>query len=97
MIGINYTGTCSQLNGCINDTINIKKVIEEKFKYSNKNITMLNDLTDKKPTINNIWGELNKMLEKINKKECNEFWFHYSTVSAPSCRILHHYFFLISI
>jgi hypothetical protein len=73
IIGINYIGTSSELNGCINDVNNIKEELKKRG-YLENNITFLTDNTELKPTRNNI---LMKLLELI-LSECNELFFHYS-------------------
>jgi hypothetical protein len=60
LIGINYTNTAKELYGCINDATNIKSLLESKYGY--KNITILTDETNKKPTKQNIITELTNML-----------------------------------
>jgi hypothetical protein len=59
-IGINYKNTQNELYGCINDAINIKKLLETKYGF--KNITMMTDDTTLKPTKQNIINELTKIL-----------------------------------
>jgi hypothetical protein len=73
IIGINYTGTSSELNGCINDANNIRKELEKRG-YLESNITFLTDNTEIKPTRNNI---LMKLLELILSGS-KELFFHYS-------------------
>lgn len=43
LIGINYTGTNSELSGCINDTYNIRKFLTDNKYVDHSNIQMLND------------------------------------------------------
>ena len=79
LIGINYTGTDNQLNGCINDVDNIENVLKNKFNYNPANIVKLTDLTDRKPTANNILYSIYQLLIKCHRnKNINEVWFHYS-------------------
>ena len=59
LIGINYTGTSSQLYGCINDTTLIK---ERLSKNGFNSINILTDLTSKKATRDNILAELKNLL-----------------------------------
>lgn len=60
LVGINYKGTSSELYGCINDTNNIKALLEEKYAF--KNYVFLTDDTNKKPTKQNIIDELTNLL-----------------------------------
>jgi hypothetical protein len=59
LIGINYTGTSSQLYGCINDTTLIK---ERLSKNGFTSINILTDLTSKKATRDNILVEFKNLL-----------------------------------
>jgi metacaspase-1 len=43
IIGINYFGSDCELNGCINDAINIKNLLITKFNYHENNIIVLDD------------------------------------------------------
>lgn len=74
LIGINYTNTESELNGCINDVTNVKQMLMSKFGYQDSQITMLTDTTDIKPTRNNI---LKYFLELLISDNSN-LYFHYS-------------------
>lgn len=66
IIGINYIGTPSRLNGCINDA----KSIETYLKENNfTNIKMLTDETIIKPTKINILTEIKTLLETSNKND----------------------------
>jgi len=76
LIGINYVNSSCELNGAINDTLNIKNMIKDKLGYNN--IVFLNDYTDRRPTKSVILEELDNVVNKINNGECDEFWFHYS-------------------
>jgi len=71
IVGINYRGTGSELNGCINDAENIKKELETR---GYKDIVFLTDDTNVKPTRSNI---LKCFLDLILSGAQNLF-FHYS-------------------
>lgn len=45
-IGINYTGTRNQLNGCHNDARNMAKFLCERYNYKEEDIVMLLDTPD---------------------------------------------------
>jgi hypothetical protein len=60
LIGINYIGTRNELSGCINDTINVQNLLQTKYAF--KNFTFLTDITNKKPTKQNIINELISLL-----------------------------------
>jgi hypothetical protein len=59
LIGINYTNTSNQLNGCINDTIDVNNLLQQ---HNFNSIKIINDNTEIKPTKNNILNELKNLL-----------------------------------
>lgn len=83
LVGINYVGTGSELNGCINDVHNLKEVLISKWGYQPENITILTDDPNtsgeieatKKPTKQNILSEL---YNHVKNADMTEFWFSYS-------------------
>jgi len=75
LIGINYEGTDSQLNGCINDVDNMKNILVSKWGFKIENITVLTDKTSTKPTKDNIMKELYR---HVLMKDMTHFWFSYS-------------------
>jgi len=74
LIGINYNNTQNQLLGCINDANNIKNILQQKFSYNNFN--MLTDLTETKPTKQNIINSLVHLL--VNARKGDSLFFLYS-------------------
>ena len=73
LIGINYTGTSNELNGCINDTISIKdRITQNGF----NDITILTDLTSKKANKANILSEFKNLL--VNSQSGDLLFFLYS-------------------
>lgn len=73
LVGINYRGTGSELNGCINDVNNVKEFLLKKG-YKEKYITVLTDDTEVKPTRSNM---LKYFLELL-VSESKTLYFHYS-------------------
>ena len=73
LVGINYTGTSSELYGCINDVNCIKERISSKGFTSINTIT---DLTTKKPTRDNIISEFKSLL--VNSQAGDLLFFLYS-------------------
>lgn len=73
LVGINYRGTSSELNGCINDVLAVKEFLLKKG-YKEKNITLLTDDTEMKPTRANM---LKCFLELILSGS-KTLYFHYS-------------------
>jgi len=73
LVGINYTGTSSELYGCINDVNCIKERISSKGFTSINTIT---DLTTKKPTRDNILSEFKSLL--VNSQAGDLLFFLYS-------------------
>ena len=59
LIGINYTGTSNELNGCINDT---KSIADRITQNGFNNVTILTDLTAKRATKANILAEIKNLL-----------------------------------
>jgi len=78
LIGINYRGTSSELNGCVNDVINMRKYIRKYYKNDirNSNIHTLTDDTIKKPTHRNILREMDWLVSNISSGDC--LFLHYS-------------------
>lgn len=74
LIGINYTGTVNELNGCINDVNNISAFLKSSQNY-NLFITMT-DNTRIKPTKANILSAFNILSRTV--KPGDEVWVHYS-------------------
>ena len=73
LVGINYTGSSSELFGCINDVDSVKERI------SNENFTTIKSLTDftiKKPTRQNILDEFKSLL--VNSESGDLLFFLYS-------------------
>jgi hypothetical protein len=75
LVGINYIGTEFELQGCINDTININNFLLS-IGYLQKNIRRLTDNTIQKPTKNNIINNLKNMVN--NAIAGDELFFLYS-------------------
>lgn len=63
LIGINYIGTQYELQGCINDVTNVSDYLTS-HGFTQENITVLTDESDKKPTRNMILSELTHLLEQ---------------------------------
>jgi hypothetical protein len=71
LIGINYLGTSSALNGCINDVLDMKEFLTSRG-YSD--ITLMTDETDIKPTKINIISAITKLL----LSNAERLFIHYS-------------------
>lgn len=88
LVGINYTGTNNQLNGCINDIINIKNLLVSIYGYNEKNILIMSDDSPNKPTLSNIISGFDWLLssnpankfggELSPQKNKTKMYFHYS-------------------
>jgi hypothetical protein len=76
MIGINYTGTDSQLNGCINDIHNVSSLLISKYAFKPENITKITDETTDKPTRNVILSSFETFLKSGNEGDL--LFFSYS-------------------
>lgn len=73
LIGINYNGTSSQLQGCIPDVKLMKTMLMTKLGYTNVVCLTDNEIA---PTKNNILTYLTNLIN--DSKNCSEIWFHYS-------------------
>lgn len=75
LIGINYTGTDSALNGCVNDVKNVKSYLL-KNGYTEDKITLISDAFDSKikPTRNVILKSLLDLL----LSDAQQLYLHYS-------------------
>jgi len=82
LVGINYTGTKSELRGCINDVEAMRNYLVSKRGYSVDHITVLTDHTSVQPTGANIMAELEKLVQRSCSSDtaegAAELWFHYS-------------------
>jgi len=71
LIGINYIGTENELNGCINDSINLKKFIIQNKYVNESDIIMMNDTLSPTnilfPTRQNILNQLTNLITFASK------------------------------
>jgi metacaspase-1 len=78
-IGINYFGSKSELRGCINDVVNIKKFVVEHFKFpedADHMKTLTDDDEANKPTRANILQAFDWLVS--GAKAGDSLFFHYS-------------------
>ncbi len=77
LIGINYIGSDYELQGCINDTIMMRKYLLDKRGYLSENISCMRDDNTffKSPTRTNILDEITKLTQKSG---ATELFLHYS-------------------
>lgn len=78
LIGINYKDTSSELNGCINDVMNMKKYLIDNCDYTEENIKILTDETEQKPTAINILREIGQLIISAYYNRANQLFIHYS-------------------
>jgi len=74
LVGINYIGSRYQLQGCINDVVNMQAFLVSKYKYNT--ITLITDNTDVKPTSANILNAFTKLLNDAQSGDT--LFFHFS-------------------
>lgn len=74
LVGINYRGTSSELQGCINDIENIELLLRQTFGYSD--IEVQTDDTVTKPTRANMIAGLNRLVN--GARAGDKLYFHYS-------------------
>lgn len=75
LCGLNYIGSDSALNGCINDVTNVNKFLKT-CDYQDTNIKILTDLTETKPTRLNIESAITWLTK--DAKSGDTLFFHYS-------------------
>lgn len=73
IIGINYIGSKYELKGCIPDAFLIQDLLQKK---GYKDLTVLTDLTEIKPTKENIISSIEKIISEV--KEGDELFFSFS-------------------
>lgn len=80
LIGINYRGTSSELNGCINDVKNIRSYLINQLKYKPEHIVMMTEDGPKDliPTRANILYQINDLILNSYFHKSQEIFFHYS-------------------
>jgi uncharacterized caspase-like protein len=78
LIGINYIGSSCELNGCINDTINMKNLLIKSFNYKEENMILLDDSGKNPllPTKENILKYLNQVVDATEPGDT--LFVHYS-------------------
>jgi hypothetical protein len=80
LIGINYTSTPDvQLNGCIDDVVNMRNTLIDAYDYESANITLLRDdelRAAYQPTRDNIINNLKSLVAQSGN--LSELWIHYS-------------------
>lgn len=76
MVGINYNNTNYQLKGCINDVNNLKKFFSIKRGLQDKNVCLLTDNTELKPTRKIILEKYKELL--LNAKKGDLLLFTYA-------------------
>lgn len=75
LCGLNYIGSDSELNGCINDVTNVNKFLKG-CGYQENDIKILTDLTETKPTRSNIENAIAWLVK--DAKSGDTLFFHYS-------------------
>lgn len=81
LIGINYTNTPTSLDGCVNDTLNLKNALVNTMGYDPDSIITLSDDqlgVSHRPTKQNILDNLKTMIRRTRTEPIEEVWFSYS-------------------
>ncbi len=77
LIGINYIGSSCELKGCVNDVLNVRKLLMDSFCYLPENIIMLDDMgLNEMPTKANILKYLDEFVGKT--QDGDTLFIHYS-------------------
>jgi len=71
LFGLNYTGTENQLQGCIQDTVNISSYLRSK----GFSITTFTDRTSVKPTKKNMTTKMNEFLSSLRPNDVGFIWY----------------------
>ena len=68
LVGINYTGTCNELCGCINDSENLEKLLLRNNYFNENELIFMNDkkVGSLYPTKENMWKQINDMIDFAN-------------------------------
>lgn len=79
-MGLNYSGSSHQLNGCINDSINLTEFLVKNGYFEEDELILMNDEkkgTELYPTGDNMWRQLDKLVELANNNQDKQvllFW-----------------------
>ncbi|XP_031262298.1 metacaspase-9 [Pistacia vera] len=78
LVGCNYPNTRNELHGCINDVLEMREVLVNRFRFDPNQIELLTDAPGSSvmPTGANIKGALDKMVSKA--EDGDVLFFHYS-------------------
>lgn len=82
LIGINYTRTDTQLNGCINDIEDVSKLLVSKFGY--KDPIVITDTTPIKPTKANIEKAILELTKDCKSGDTLVFYYSGHGTSVPN-------------
>jgi hypothetical protein len=75
LVGINYTGTENQLQGCMNDVQKMKNLLILKYGYDPRNIQLITEATLIKPTRKNIILQFANLLKNATAGDTLVFFF----------------------
>jgi hypothetical protein len=64
LVGINYFGTPSELNGCINDVTNLKNLLIKNKHFDQKELVLM---TDKEPLSSPLYPTKQKIINQLNQ------------------------------
>ena len=79
LVGVNYSGDSSaRLNGCIQDTQNVRDLLISNFGYKPQDIIMINDFSEIKPTKDNIIKACFELIQGESNSSADQFFFQYS-------------------
>ena len=83
IIGINYNDDKEfKLNGCIQDGIDLKKLLIEQYSYKENEIIFMHDKLHNNsplyPTKKNLKNQIKNIVKMSKKENINELWFSFS-------------------
>lgn len=80
LVGINYTGTGSALNGCINDTDNLRQFLIKNKYFNETDLTFMNDTKSNGlyPSKANIEKQMNELVKFANANDDKDVYLFFS-------------------
>ena len=75
VMGLNYRGSSAELQGCINDTENLRSFLTSTLGYADEEIRIMTDDSespDLVPTYDNILSQLDQFVSNINQNDVSQ-------------------------
>jgi len=79
LFGLDYQNTSHALSGCINDVYLAENFLTQFIGVNKSNISSMTDVTEIKPTRENMLSAMNSAIDSVNKNNnLKTLWIHYS-------------------